>query len=271
MTYQTFAPPPVLSDYVRFFWAFSGEASPEQPYIYRSMADASTELVLHVSSHFWELSDASDSPHQKQSLAIIHAQSNKYQRFITDQPFQIFGAYLYPYTLPALFGIPAEDLSNQLVAWDAIWAKAGAELMEQTMLATDIHSKINLISRFLLKKMPAQTAPPLLKALRQVVHQPFGLPSVERLASDCNVSVRQLERLCKHYCGFSPKLFTRLLRFHRAMNHYPTAGFGHLTDVAYACGYYDQSHFIHDFKAFSGYHPKQYFFGRTEGIEYREG
>lgn len=237
------------------------------------MADACTELVLHTEGVFWELPESCDSPRrlEKQSLAIIHAQSDKYQRFITYQPFHIFGAYLYPYALPALFGIPAEDLSNQLVAWEALWAKAGSELMEQTMLTTDIHSKIDLISRFLLQKMPVHSAPPLFKALRQVVHQPFGLPSVNHLASDCNLSVRQLERLCKQYCGFSPKLFTRLLRFHRAMNHYQANDFIHLTDVAYACGYYDQSHFIHDFKAFSGYHPKQYFFGRTEGIEYREG
>lgn len=43
-----------------------------------------------------------------------------------------------------------------------------------------------------------------------------------------------------------------------------------LTDIAYDCGYYDQSHFINDFKEFSGYSPKVYFSGNAEGSEYLE-
>lgn len=43
-----------------------------------------------------------------------------------------------------------------------------------------------------------------------------------------------------------------------------------LTDIAYDCGYYDQSHFINDFKEFSGYHPSQYFSGQTEGTTWKD-
>ncbi|MBO9660186.1 MAG: helix-turn-helix domain-containing protein [Chitinophagaceae bacterium] len=43
-----------------------------------------------------------------------------------------------------------------------------------------------------------------------------------------------------------------------------------LTEIAYQCGYYDQSHFIHDFKEFSGYHPRHYFKGDTEGTRWKE-
>ena len=43
-----------------------------------------------------------------------------------------------------------------------------------------------------------------------------------------------------------------------------------LTEIAFKYGYYDQSHFIHDFKQFSGYHPSAYFYGKPEGAEYRE-
>ncbi|WP_350340143.1 helix-turn-helix domain-containing protein [Paraflavitalea speifideaquila] len=57
--------------------------------------------------------------------------------------------------------------------------------------------------------------------------------------------------------------------FQEALQQYGST-FKSLTDIAYECGYYDQSHFIHDFKEFSGYHPGQYFKGRPEGIEYKE-
>jgi hypothetical protein len=80
---------------------------------------------------------------------------------------------------------------------------------------------------------------------------------------------RQFQRRFKQLSGFPLKLYARIIRFGAAMQRYGN-NFRSLTDIAYECGYYDQSHFIHDFKEFSGYHPKQYFSGRTEGIEWRE-
>jgi AraC-like DNA-binding protein len=43
-----------------------------------------------------------------------------------------------------------------------------------------------------------------------------------------------------------------------------------LTEIAYACGYYDQSHFIKDFRQFSGYTPKEYFWDTVEGTQYMD-
>ena len=83
------------------------------------------------------------------------------------------------------------------------------------------------------------------------------------------ISQRQLERTFKEYAGFSPKTFARILRFQSATNHYGTTK-KTLTEIALDCGYYDQSHFIHDFSQFSGYTPSEYFLGVPEGIEYRE-
>ncbi|HTD40430.1 MAG TPA: helix-turn-helix domain-containing protein, partial [Mucilaginibacter sp.] len=74
-------------------------------------------------------------------------------------------------------------------------------------------------------------------------------------------------RKFKIYSGFSPKMYLRLTRLQNALKQY-----GHdktLTQIAYECGYYDQSHFIHDVKAFTGYHPGFYFSGNAEGTEYR--
>ncbi|HEX2898290.1 MAG TPA: helix-turn-helix domain-containing protein [Bacteroidia bacterium] len=83
------------------------------------------------------------------------------------------------------------------------------------------------------------------------------------------ISMRQLERTFKDHAGFSPKTYARILRFQSTTKEY---GNTHktLTDIALDCGYYDQAHFIHDFRQFSGYAPGDYFFGKPEGIEYRE-
>ena len=62
--------------------------------------------------------------------------------------------------------------------------------------------------------------------------------------------------------GFPPKLYSRITRFQAALGEYGSGK--SLTDIAYDCGYYDQSHFINDFREFSGYNPKVYFSGQLK-------
>jgi len=104
--------------------------------------------------------------------------------------------------------------------------------------------------------------------ISDIIHSRSLMP-VDELAKRSFLSTRQFERNFKNFSGFSPKLYSRIIRFQSATQQYGTC-YNTLTDIAYDCGYYDQSHFIHDFKQFSGYHPKQYFSGKAEGVEWRE-
>ncbi|TXJ23716.1 MAG: AraC family transcriptional regulator [Chitinophagaceae bacterium] len=83
------------------------------------------------------------------------------------------------------------------------------------------------------------------------------------------LSTRQFERNFKEFAGFSPKLYSRIIRFQSAIEQYGQTGKS-LTEIAYDCGYYDQSHFIHDFKEFSGLHPRHYFGGKAEGTSWKD-
>jgi len=82
-----------------------------------------------------------------------------------------------------------------------------------------------------------------------------------------SLSTRHFERKFKEFAGLSPKLYSRIIRFQAATQHKLT-GIRDLTKIAYACGYYDQSHFINDFREFSGYTPKEYFWSEADGTQY---
>lgn len=263
--YRTFPPPPALVAHVRMFWVFEHEVAEGEPYIYRSMADGCVEMVFHYKGIFTEPARPNDVYHP----AVVHAQSSHYRRFLTHGSFGIFGAYLYPTALPQLFGLPATDFSNQMPGLEAVLGTEGRLLEERVMTAADHYERVKILSAFLearlRKKEQHPTAAHL--ALRHILHQK-GQLNVEQLAAETCLSTRQFERRFKEYCGFSPKLYTRIIRFQHAL-----AAYGEersLTDIGYACGYYDQSHFIREFREFSGYHPRQYFAGHPEGIEYRE-
>lgn len=264
--YLTFPPPPQLAAHVRMFWVFEHDVPAGEPYVYRSMADGCTEMVFHYKGVFTEPERAADATY----LSMLHAQSSHHRRFLTHGSFGIFGAYLYPTALPRLFGLPAADFSNQMPGLSVVLGHDGSLLEEQIMTAAGHLERVAILSRFLQQRLHKKEEHPTVAhiALRHILQQK-GRLNVENLASQICLSTRQFERRFKEHCGFPPKLYTRIIRFQHALTAYGNKNLS-LTDIGYECGYYDQSHFIREFREFSGYHPRQYFAGRPEGIEYRD-
>lgn len=105
LIYRTIAPSPTLASFVRFFWELEGKLAPGQPYIHRSMAHVSPELIFHYSRQFDVLKV--DGKREYSSLAGIQGQTKYTSRYGINRSFGIFGVYLYPYSLPVLFCFPA--------------------------------------------------------------------------------------------------------------------------------------------------------------------
>src|SRR5262249_42585924 len=93
----------------------------------------------------------------------------------------------------------------------------------------------------------------LIQTAAKLLHRTKGEYRIAELADYCEVSVRQLERGFRHVIGTSPKVFARTLRFQEAQRRLMFDPDADLTALAYECGYFDQAHFIKDFKAFAGY------------------
>ncbi|WP_126249314.1 helix-turn-helix domain-containing protein [Chitinophaga rhizosphaerae] len=263
--FATFPPPPPLSGYVRMFWVFEHEVPPGEAYVYRSMADGCAELIFHYRNRFTPLSGAGGA-----GFSHLHAQTSRHSRFLTHGSFGIFGAYLYPTAVPALFGHSSAVIANCMPDLQSIMGRSGIDLEERIITARYHHQRVEILSDYLVSLLGQrkQEASAVQIAVRSILAAD-GMVNISELASSVSLSTRQFERNFKSAAGFTPKLFTRIIRFHRALDAYGAFD-GNLAGLAYECGYYDQSHFIHDFREFSGYLPREYFLGRPEGIEYRE-
>jgi AraC-like DNA-binding protein len=266
MKYYTFPPSPKLAPYVRAFWVYEGEASAEKPYIYRGYADGCTELVFHYKGIYDQLINGS---REKSFAAGLVAQTRRYTRFVVDRDWGIFGCYLYPYALPKLFSLPASDFTDQMTEFDCILGRDGKQLEERMLTADDNLQRVAILTAFLEKRLTeVRTEEPLVFSSIGDIINTRGLVNVRELARNYFLSNRQFERKFKEFSGFSPKTYSRIIRFQAALKEYGSGK--SLTEIAYDCGYYDQSHFINDFKEFSGYSPKAYFSGKAEGSEYLE-
>jgi len=267
MNYYTIEPSIQLKPYVRCFWVLEHEISAgEQSYVYRSIADGCAEIVFHYQATFDEIV-TSGQPHNWQSG--IHFQTNRYRRFETKQSFGIFGAYIYPFAVPYFFKVPSDETTNEMLDLDIFLGNAeGKELEERIMIAPDNSKRAEILTAYLEGKLNNRLLSHnnIIAAVKHVIHAKCP-GTVTQLADKFNLSVRQFDRKFKEYAGFSPKTYLRLVRLHNATQQYGTDK--PLTQIALECGYYDQSHFIHDVKAFTGYHPSYYFSGNAEGTEYR--
>jgi AraC-like DNA-binding protein len=266
--YFTIQPKPAISNYVRAFWILEGK-NLNWPYTHRTTADGGAELFFHYKGVFDELHTGNKI--ERSCATGISGPTQKFNRFRIQENFAMFGVYLYPFALQRIFNIPATALSNELTDLQTLMGQEGSDLEEQIMLAENNIERAQIMTAFIEKRLARNylADPSLFSAIHYVI-KTKGTVKIEDLAARHFLSSRQFERKFKTFSGFSPKLYSRIIRFQTATNHYGNKN-KTLTDIAYDCGYFDQSHFIHDFKEFSGYVPKQYFSGHAEGTEWRAG
>jgi AraC-like DNA-binding protein len=92
----------------------------------------------------------------------------------------------------------------------------------------------------------------MIKAIQEIKkHQ--GNRRIIDLASDSFLSQKQFNRCFKEFSGFNPKTFARIIRFESALRNRPY--FPSLTDLALNSGYFDQAHFIREFKELTDFSP----------------
>jgi AraC-like DNA-binding protein len=266
MQYYSFPPPPSLADFVRSFWVYEVDVQPGEPYVYRSMADGCAEMVFHYKARFDEFTS---SGIEQQSFSCLHAQTRRFRRFVTNANFGIFGVYLYPFAIPRLFSLSSAEVSDLMPDMGALMGQEGRDLEEKMMLAKNNRVRLQILTAFLESRLKGSPATQSVESSVKYIIQSKGIFSVKEIAGRFCLSARQFERKFKDLSGFGPKEYSRIIRFQSACKEYGNKQRS-LTAIAYECGYYDQSHFIHDFVAFSGYHPRQYFGSHIEGGEWRD-
>jgi AraC-like DNA-binding protein len=264
MRYETVPPPPHLAHVIRFFWVMEGEVG----YTHYNMADACVEMLFHYRGCFDEVEN--NGARSSSFTAGLQGATHVLRRYTIDSGFGMFGVYFYPQAIPLLFSLPASELTNATAELSYLLKSGGTELEEKIVNAKNTRERCGIICRFTEARLAARhmVELPVFAAIRHIIHQQPVL-SISALSRQYYLSERQFERQFKQYAGLSPKLFSRIIRFQSAASFYKRDGMS-LGSIALECGYYDQSHFISDFKAFSGLHPKQYFSGRSGATDWRD-
>jgi AraC-like DNA-binding protein len=129
-------------------------------------------------------------------------------------------------------------------------------LTERLNITVNHHRRIGLVEQFLLARIQDPTPDPLITAAVAWLERGTGSKRIEDLARYIGLSQSALERRFRRVIGVSPKKFYSLARLKRAARLQATGA--DLTTVAHASGYFDQSHFIKEFRQMTGSAPSAF-------------
>jgi len=157
--------------------------------------------------------------------------------------------------------LPAHELFELNISSDNLFPPSQLdELLEQLAGAATGEDRVKIAEVFLLARMNPRSKPDLLIAdALQTMKRHSGIVRIKELAASLYVSQDAFEKKFRSTVGATPKQYASIIRMKDLIKKYPT--YTSLTDAAYEAGYFDQSHFIKDFRLFTGQTPKDFFSG----------
>ena len=251
MSYWEIAPPAALSDIVRYFWIIESNEDPQTTSAYRLFAESSPGLVFFY----------------RHNCGIVSGLTETHREFNMNGSFGMVGAYLYPYAIPLLFRETSEKLSNATLEISEFLGSEGERLKDRVMNSSSNNERVVVIGDYLLERMNkvSEMENCLHAGVREIVRC-NGDVSLDGLVADLGFSARHFDRKFITAVGIPPKIFSRLIRFQSTLQLSKKMRIRNLTELAMNAGYCDQSHFIRDFKEFSGLTPSSYFKMPTHDI-----
>ena len=251
-------PHPALRPYVSHYWLLSGS--------YRAGEARSVQRILTWGNplFLFQLGDpidvwGSDGRWHKRPAAFTegHFRSPFDARYVGN--FRLLGISFLQGNIQHFLKDSQEQINDRFVDLRDILGAAASHLTERLAACSTLSEMAPILDESLLRMIPDQARMDrgLHHAVLLAARQPNRV-NVEQLAYEACLSPRQFERRFRFALGLSPKYFCRISRlgmFIRTKSRLPDTS---LTRLSHECGYFDQAHFINDFKNFTGVTPSTY-------------
>ncbi|WP_254893617.1 helix-turn-helix domain-containing protein [Mycobacterium malmoense] len=250
-----YRPRPPLTSYVEFFghWRHRGAN-----YRSRALPRGAVTIVFDVGQRqrldFYAADGRTRLPVPPAVVAGPHSGS-----YITDiaadEP--AMAIHFRPGGAFPFFGIPLGDLEDAGVGLDEVWGRDGHELHERLISAPSVTARFGILEEFLLSRarFSVRRHPGVAAAMAAVEANPsIRMAEVRHLAG---LSTKRMIALFRAEVGLAPKAYARVRRLQAALRRLgagTTGGAGIAADI----GYFDQAHFLREFRSFTAMTPTQY-------------
>ncbi|MEL7270387.1 MAG: helix-turn-helix domain-containing protein [Bacteroidota bacterium] len=245
IVYEEVKPSTALAPFIFCFWQLKTTKPLPEPFQYRVVSDGCIDIFFN---------------HKKPEENFVMGFCRKYTEFAIGHEFDYIGIRFLPAIFPLLFGIDAKSLSNVSPPLQEVLPQF-SEWITNHLLPD--HS-FPFIVKGLNEKMGNQLANPNLNldprffnALGKIFKRKGYLDIEKEL--ETGLSPRQLRRIFNFYIGTTPKAFSNVVRFQHILNAKPSQESLKENKLYYDVGFFDQAHFIKNFKTFYGITPSEAF------------
>jgi AraC-like DNA-binding protein len=251
-------PSSALAPYIKRYWAIENTLDKGKTCVQRITPTGLTELLLYFTPRPKVLCG-------KKSLSdnvALYGHQNGYYDIELTGDLSVFSVVFQPQGIMQFFKFPIHEICNQNVPLRYISGQAGQDLEEKMGEATTFHQRVNIVETYLWELLKNNFADFEFRRINRVVEaikRTNGNISIPQMASIACLSRKQFERIFSEHIGISPKQYLKIIRFQFAIFQKQRNINWDMTKLSYESGYFDQSHFINDFKSLSGLTPKQYF------------
>jgi AraC-like DNA-binding protein len=251
MQYLDYAPSPALRPFVDRLWTLDGAADVTE--LEPILPDGHPELIVHCGDPFVELRAGGER--RVQAPILVAGQLRQAVRIAPLGHTQVVGARLRPDGAAAIFGGSLDELTGRIVDFASVDHTLARQLHDHVVPQRSAIGRVQALDRVLGNHVGPQRADRLVAHACAIGLERRGLVRVGDVAAAVGLSARQLERRFVARVGLPPKLFLRVIRFQEVLRAIGPGSADDWAGIAVDHWFYDQSHFVADFKAFTGHSP----------------
>lgn len=246
-----------LKPYVKCYFIFESEDGAEVSDIV--FPNGEMEIMFNLGEGIWK--SAIDNTYYTTPPIELWGQLTKPLPIKTKGKNMMLGIRFFSYSAAYFLNAQVSEFNNQIADLRDLLGASVRILHERLMEIQSLTKRIELIESFLLHRLcMSQSKTQKITMVGSIVNemrQNLLTDNMETIAARHNITSRYLQKLFLQYTGVTPKLYTKINRFQQSLARMQKAD-ASLTTIAYDCGYFDQSHFIREFKSFTGLTPSTY-------------
>lgn len=235
------APSEDLGFFIEHYWIVEWDLTGREPYVQETLPHPCVHLVF-----------------EKDASAIFGVMRGKFSRLLRGKG-RVFGVKFRPGGFYPFFRQPVAKLTDDTICPHKVFGTEVEELEEKLLSLEDAGEMVEAAEVFLRDRMPERDE--TVEVVGRVVECTVSdreIVRVEDVADRLNLNKRTLQRIFNKYVGVSPKWVIRRYRLHEAADRLAEGGAVNWPEMALDLGYFDQAHFIKDFKAVVGKAPAEY-------------
>lgn len=257
MNYETFEPNQNLTTIIKCYWTLENpkEKTPERQTI---VSDGCMEMIFHYGDLYKQYIEGGKSIIQPRSFVI--GQLTRPLEIEPTGETGIFSVRFHPNGFLPFASMPIKEMENIAVSLEFLFGKEGQQLELKILNAVSTSERIKFVETFLLDRLiNKKTMGRMVKSIVETILTANGQLTVDEISKLTNTNRRQLERKFLSEIGLSPKQLSKTIRLQATLKILLNNKSTSLTTLAHKNEYYDQAHFIKNFKEFTGFTPKEFY------------